>query len=316
MTPAKQHTPPAKRTKTVIEALDDPRILEITVAGGKTFTIHRKLACTFSGYFRAMARNDFQETVSNTIDWREEDANLVRVFTSWLYTNTIDLSDHNIRLASLEMPLEYDEESKQRQSGHSDGKHQQTRAPTVSESAELSEHQPNQGNEKITTDNCRHHRACAALLKLWIFADRFDIPKLQDECINALHLLRFDKAGFRWRAILWAWENSTDNSRLRAYLVEWICTMPGPDINSRGVVFPHALSMAMIRRYRVGMPDLGKGAWRLLWATLDICAFHRHEGDVVCRFSLSKAVPIEKAKSTDVRWVHEFVQKTGSEKEN
>lgn len=66
-------------------------IVLIRVGKEKTpFPLHKGLLCNASPYFRACLQGEFKEAQSQTIDWPEENPEIVKVFQFWLYSGNLD----------------------------------------------------------------------------------------------------------------------------------------------------------------------------------------------------------------------------------
>jgi hypothetical protein len=59
-------------------------------AGIKTFSIHKKLLCDSSTYFKAALNNGFAETKEQTINLDDEDPAIFRTFALWLYEGELN----------------------------------------------------------------------------------------------------------------------------------------------------------------------------------------------------------------------------------
>jgi BTB/POZ domain len=68
---------------------------------GEAFSVHKKLLCSQSEYFRACFQRNFAESNSGSIELRQNLAHAVATFLSWLYTDRISLTQNDMRTPDL-----------------------------------------------------------------------------------------------------------------------------------------------------------------------------------------------------------------------
>jgi hypothetical protein len=94
--------------------------------------------------------------------------------------------------------------------------------------------------------------SCSDCINLWILADKILVPVLQNQTLGQLEVVRISSSKKRFSSAIFhrVWDNTTEDSPLRAYLVEVMIRKP-----KRGKIafpgdYPHGMLVAMINRMR------------------------------------------------------------------
>ncbi|KAI4720286.1 hypothetical protein E4T48_03418 [Aureobasidium sp. EXF-10727] len=77
----------------LLDAVTAGSIAKVIVGSGsdiETFTVHKKLLCDSSTYFKAALNNGFKETKDQTITLDDEDPEIFRTFVVWLYETKLN----------------------------------------------------------------------------------------------------------------------------------------------------------------------------------------------------------------------------------
>ncbi|KAI4728593.1 hypothetical protein E4T49_03561 [Aureobasidium sp. EXF-10728] len=77
----------------LLDAVTSGSIAKIIVGSGtdiETFTVHKKLLCDSSTYFKAALNNGFRETKDQTITLDDENPGVFRTFVVWLYETKLN----------------------------------------------------------------------------------------------------------------------------------------------------------------------------------------------------------------------------------
>lgn len=119
------------------------------------------------------------------------------------------------------------------------------------------------------------------LIKLWILADRFLIPRLQNETLAAMHALDDEKQSLRSFSWMYAYDNTTEGSPLRRYFAYAVArrlerTKPGPLPAKNFDLVPREMLVDIINDFRRPRGK-GKSAMRPLKASDDLRDFYVSE---------------------------------------
>jgi hypothetical protein len=100
--------------------------------------------------------------------------------------------------------------------------------------------------------------SCENCINLWILADRLLVPKLQNDALTALDQGRVDQKGIKCFApetFHRVWDNTTEDSMLRNYLVNSLVETKYGNVKSPEH-YPHGMLVAMINAMRA--KDMGR----------------------------------------------------------
>ncbi|CAD0090540.1 unnamed protein product [Aureobasidium mustum] len=214
------------------------------------FVVHQSLLCAKSQYFNKALSGSFKEATTRFVQLPDVSPILFRIFVAWIYHDkliysppdktTIDEDFKSLKIT--EEDLEQDPILRSEPQNHSSNKEPATSRDSSDDMterssvvAELEASGPdvlsNPGPPKTSSasDSALYKEAdpnswsCDVLIKLYIFADRFDVRSLRADSLDALmHAIDRDASKFGLRDIRYIYMNTSANSPLRRFVVHHI----------------------------------------------------------------------------------------------
>lgn len=119
------------------------------------------------------------------------------------------------------------------------------------------------------------------LFKLWVLADAHEVPLLQNEVLNLLHLKIADTLLLSTPLLKYLYEHTTPNAPLRRYYIKILATIGSEHdhLGTKSEYWPREALLDVMKHLWVWdrKPSGKLGLWR--W---DLCEFHVHEEGVQC----------------------------------
>ena len=105
--------------------------------------------------------------------------------------------------------------------------------------------------QKIT-DEEGQLASCSDCINLWILADKILVPSLQNQALMSLEFDRSSGSKERFASAIFhrVWDNTTEESPLRAYLVEVMVRKPKRGEITTPEHYPHGMLVAIINGLR------------------------------------------------------------------
>lgn len=123
-----------------------------------------------------------------------------------------------------------------------------------------------------------------AIFKLWVFAERYGVPKLCNKLVTTFHeqaSISGEDPGLA--AIMWLWNNTTTDSGLRNLVIRSVALSPCLSrFNSKNAAVPSDLYLSILRQLPAYQGDPKQNSWHARWRQIDLCDFHFHPGGSDC----------------------------------
>lgn len=133
--------------------------------------------------------------------------------------------------------------------------------------------------DPVTDENFRSH--CFSYVKLWIFADRRDIPVLMNDMIDTFQRTVVKAWKYPDMVVKEVYNNTTDGSALRRMLIRTFKCIAGENVLTEGCNYPKQFLFDLVRRFaaypREDQMDEKE------YGQIDMCPlFHTHTEGVHC----------------------------------
>lgn len=135
-------------------------------------------------------------------------------------------------------------------------------------------------SDDMLKKNCAtHYLSC---VRLWIFADRRDIPLLMNEMVDELQKTLARTWQYPDNVIKEVYENTVDDSLLRCMVVDsYKCTADENVLSCDSEYFPSQFLIALVRSLATAPRSAKMSSEE--YEQVDLCpSFHVHEGGVRC----------------------------------
>lgn len=157
------------------------------------FVVHRALLCSKSVYFNKALFGPFKESETGIVKLEDVSSVLFRIFVTWIYEDKVRYTAAKYSY-SVEKDLEYDSDEY--------------------------EDDDSEDEEQGLDEDAPFTWPCQILVKLQVFADRFDIRALRASTIDILHE-RLDKKNITLpsKVCCYVWSHTSEHSSLRKFVV-------------------------------------------------------------------------------------------------
>ncbi|THV75312.1 hypothetical protein D6D28_01911 [Aureobasidium pullulans] len=157
------------------------------------FVVHRALLCSKSVYFNKALFGSFKESETGIVKLEDVSSVLFRIFVTWIYEDKVRYTAAKYSY-SVEKYLEYDSDEY--------------------------EDDDSEDEEQGFDEDAPFTWPCRILVKLHVFADRFDIRALRASMIDVL-CERLDKKNTTLpkKVCCYVWSHTSEHSSLRKFVV-------------------------------------------------------------------------------------------------
>ncbi|KAG9241123.1 hypothetical protein BJ878DRAFT_248651 [Calycina marina] len=181
------------------------------------FLIHKEVVCHHSEVLAAAFNSSFQEGQTQTYRIEDTTERAFKLFTQWLYSRRLMLQQPFVSDATG-----YEKNDQEDQEDHED-----------------------QEQFMIELDEDM------SLVELWVLADKFGMPLLQNDVLDSIHLILEDPEGqLPVQTFPYIFENTTPGSLLREYTISMCVRYMEPEaLNQFDENFPRDLLFGMSLKY-------------------------------------------------------------------
>ncbi|KAH0014703.1 hypothetical protein KCU78_g8534, partial [Aureobasidium melanogenum] len=212
------------------------------------FVVHQSFLCAKSQYFFKALSGSFQEGITRFIQLPDVSPIIFRIFVAWIYhdtlsyissdTKTIDEDFESLKLTEKDLeqkPMLHSEPQNRlsnKESDSEDSDDNMTRSSTGTTMPRASGHDrsstPGSTNKPLLPRAVPYKEDdpttwnCDVLIRLYVFADRFDIRQLRADSLDALVNINDDRADIQDPLyVRYIYQNTPAKSKLREYTIHY-----------------------------------------------------------------------------------------------
>ncbi|KEQ60676.1 uncharacterized protein M437DRAFT_53841 [Aureobasidium melanogenum CBS 110374] len=169
------------------------------------FVVHQSFLCAKSQYFSKALSGSFQESITRFVQLPDVSPIIFKIFVAWVYHDTLSYLPSDEKTIDDNMTGPSTPAAMPENSNHDTS----STPASTRESTSLRSHQYKE--EDPTT------WGCDVLIRIYVFADRFDVCQLRTASLDAL----IDGSGVIWEPIYvrYIYQNTPAKSKLREYTV-------------------------------------------------------------------------------------------------